>query len=333
MINSAGISGVRTLARQPYIAGFCILLSLCLPFILKNNAYLLVVMCLSGICIVATAGLDLLFGYSGQISLGHAAFYSVGAYTSAILSTRLGVDVWLCIMLGGIFAAVFAALVAGPICKLVHMFLALATIGIGELTYQVIINLPALTGSFQGVKKIPFPHIGRYVFDRFSYFYAILGFVIIALIVKQRIVGSRVGRAFIAIRENADAANAMGINVTYYKVLAFAVSAFFTGIAGALYAHYIGFISPESFTLDQSVLFLTIVLFGGMGTFLGPIIGSLVLISVNEGFQALGAYQMLVYGIVIIVGVIFMPEGLAGGIRKIRANLSKKVVNAFATKP
>jgi branched-chain amino acid transport system permease protein len=213
------------------------------------------------------------------------------------------------------------------------MFLALATIGIGELTYQVIINLPSLTGSFQGVKKIPFPHIGRYVFDRFSYFYAILGFVIIALIVKQRIVGSRVGRAFIAIRENADAANAMGINVTYYKVLAFAVSAFFTGIAGALYAHYIGFISPESFTLDQSVLFLTIVLFGGMGTFLGPIIGSLVLISVNEGFQALGAYQMLVYGIVIIVGVIFMPEGLAGGIRKIRANLSKKVVNAFAAKP
>ena len=140
---------------------------------------------------------------------------------------------------------------------------------------------------------------------------------------------SRIGRAFIAIRENADAANAMGINVTYYKVVAFACSAAFTGIAGALYAHYIGFISPESFTLDQSVVFLTAVLCGGMGTFMGPIIGAVVITVINEAIQVLGAYQMLVYGIFIVVAVIYVPEGLVGVVKMVQRKLAK-VVNRVA---
>jgi len=300
-----------------------------LPALVGNNAYLMLILSLSGIFVIASIGLDLLFGYSGQISIGQAAFYAVGAYTSAILTTKLGVSVWLGMLAGGLLATVFAALVALPICKLVHMFLALVTIGIGELTYQAIINLPDLTGSFTGVRAIPMPRIGAYVFNVSSYYYIVLAFVVLSLIVKQRIVDSRIGRAFIAIRENTDAANAMGINVTYYKVVAFACSAAFTGIAGALYAHYIGFISPETFTLDQSVLFLTAVLCGGMGTFVGPIIGAVVITLINEAIQALGAYQMLVYGIFIVVAVIYVPEGLVGVVKMIQRNLFK-VVNRVA---
>ena len=296
-----------------------------LPALVGNNAYLMLILSLSGIFVIASIGLDLLFGYSGQISIGQAAFYAVGAYTSAILTTKLGVSVWLGMLAGGLLATVFAALVALPICKLVHMFLALVTIGIGELTYQAIINLPDLTGSFTGVRAIPMPRIGAYVFNVSSYYYIVLAFVVLSLIVKQRIVDSRIGRAFIAIRENTDAANAMGINVTYYKVVAFACSAAFTGIAGALYAHYIGFISPETFTLDQSVLFLTAVLCGGMGTFVGPIIGAVVITLINEAIQALGAYQMLVYGIFIVVAVIYVPEGLVGVVKMIQRNLFKVV--------
>ncbi len=300
-----------------------------LPALVGNNAYLMLILSLSGMFIIATTGLDLLFGYSGQISIGQAAFYAVGAYTSAILTTKLGISVWLGMLAGGILATIFAALVAIPICKLVHMFLALVTIGIGELTHQAIINLPDLTGSFTGVRAIPMPRIGSYVVNVSSDYYIVLAFVILALFVKQRIVDSRVGRAFIAIRENTDAANAMGINVTYYKVVAFACSAAFTGIAGALYAHYIGFISPESFTLDTSVLFLTAVLCGGMGTFIGPIIGAVVITVINEAIQVLGAYQMLVYGIFIVVAVIYVPEGLVGVVKMIQRNLFK-VVNRVA---
>jgi branched-chain amino acid transport system permease protein len=299
-----------------------------LPAVVGNNAYLMLILSLSGMFVIATVGLDLLFGYSGQISIGQAAFYAVGAYTSAILTTKLGISVWLGMLAGGILATVFAAIVALPICKLVHMFLALVTIGIGELTHQAIINLPDLTGSFTGVRAIPMPRIGAYVFNVSSYYYIVLAFVILALFVKQRIVDSRIGRAFIAIRENTDAANAMGINVTYYKVVAFACSAAFTGIAGALYAHYIGFISPESFTLDTSVLFLTAVLCGGMGTFIGPIIGAVVITVINEAIQVLGAYQMLVYGIFIVVAVIYVPEGLVGVVKMIQRNVRKVVYRA-----
>lgn len=296
-----------------------------LPAAVGNNAYLMLILSLSGIFVIATVGLDLLFGYSGQISIGQAAFYAVGAYTSAILTTKLGVSVWLGMLAGGVLATIFAALVALPICKLVHMFLALVTIGIGELTHQAIINLPDLTGSFTGVRAIPMPRIGDYVFNVSSYYYIVLAVVVLSLLVKQRIVDSRIGRAFIAIRENTDAANAMGINVTYYKVVAFACSAAFTGIAGALYAHYIGFISPESFTLDQSVLFLTAVLCGGMGTFVGPIIGAVVITVINEAIQVLGSYQMLVYGIFIVVAVIYVPEGLVGVVKMIQRHLLKAV--------
>jgi branched-chain amino acid transport system permease protein len=296
-----------------------------LPALVGNNAYLMLILSLSGIFVIASIGLDLLFGYSGQISIGQAAFYAVGAYTSAILTTKLGINVWLAMLAGGVLATAFAALVALPICKLVHMFLALVTIGIGELTHQAIINLPDLTGSFTGVRAIPMPRIGDYVFNVSSYYYIVLAVVVLSLLVKQRIVDSRIGRAFIAIRENTDAANAMGINVTYYKVVAFACSAAFTGIAGALYAHYIGFISPESFTLDQSVLFLTAVLCGGMGTFVGPIIGAVVITVINEAIQVLGSYQMLVYGIFIVVAVIYVPEGLVGVVKMIQRHLLKAV--------
>lgn len=300
-----------------------------LPALVGNNAYLMLILSLSGIFVIASIGLDLLFGYSGQISIGQAAFYAVGAYTSAILTTKFGVSVWLGMLAGGVLATIFAGLVALPICKLVHMFLALVTIGIGELTHQAIINLPDLTGSFTGVRAIPMPRIGGYVFNVSSYYYIVLAVVVLSLLVKQRIVDSRIGRAFVAIRENADAANAMGINVTYYKVVAFACSAAFTGIAGALYAHYIGFISPESFTLDQSVLFLTAVLCGGMGTFVGPIIGAVVITIINEAIQVLGSYQMLVYGIFIVVAVIYVPEGLVGVVKMIQRHL-RKVVNRVA---
>lgn len=141
----------------------------------------------------------------------------------------------------------------------------------------------------------------------------ILVLVTILLIVKHNIVNSRTGRSLIAIRESSSAANGMGINVRKYKVMAFALSAFYTGLAGAAYAHLIGFISPESFMFEQSVIFLTMLLFGGMGNFWGPIVGAVVLTGISESLQKLGSYQMLVYGVFLLVVIVWVPGGLTGG--------------------
>jgi branched-chain amino acid transport system permease protein len=148
--------------------------------------------------------------------------------------------------------------------------------------------------------------------------------VAIFLVIKQRIVKSRVGRAFLAIRENPVAAGGIGINVQKYKIMAFAISAVYTGLAGALYAHFVGFISPETFTATQSTMFMTMLLFGGMGTFSGPLIGAAVISVLNELLQTMGTYRMLVYGFFILAVLLYLPHGISGIIDIVRGKLAQR---------
>jgi branched-chain amino acid transport system permease protein len=293
--------------------GIIILALLLIPVIFSSSAYLLLLLCTIGISAIAVTGLDILFGYSGQISLGHASFYAIGAYTSAILSTRFGIPFWFTSVIGAFLAAVIGLLIALPSVKLVHHFLALVTISFGQLVYLFVTNADRLTNGFEGINFIPKPQIGSFLFDsNISYFYMILFFAVLLLFVKQRIIYSKFGRAFTAIKENTHAANGMGIWLTKYKVMAFSISAFYTGFAGALYAHFIGFISPESFMYSQSVLFLTMLLFGGMGNLYGPILGTIALTILSEQLQAIGSYQTIVYGIILLLVILFLPTGLSG---------------------
>ena len=287
---------------------------LLLPQLFRHNSYIVLLFCTSAISIIVVTGLDVLFGYSGQISLGHAGFYCIGAYTSAILSQTFGIPVILTIMGGAILATLIAVLIALPAARLVHHFLALITISFGELIYLFVAHATDLTGGYSGLNFVPKPGIGSFVFDtNLTYYYFALFFMLTLLIIKQRIVKSRTGRALIAVRENTHSSDGIGINVKKYKVIAFAVSAFYTGIAGALYGHLIGFISPESFQSSQSVVFLTMLLFGGMGNFAGPIVGAVTLTFLSESLQKLGSYQMLVYGIFLLLIVVFIPSGLTKG--------------------
>ncbi len=318
-------------------AAAAVLLALFIVPTLLNNTYLMLIITMCGIYTIATSGLDLLFGYSGQISLGHAAFYCLGAYGTGILSKLLHINPWLSIVLASIVATLIGVLFALPTTRLKFMFLSLVTTGFGELVYQAVVNFwPDITGSTSGFKGIPKFRIGEFVIkDRIHYLYLVLIFTVLFLFIKQRIVNSRIGRAFIAIRENTEAAGAMGIKVRRYKPMAFGISAFFTAFAGALYAHYVGFISPETFLRQTSVLFLTMVLFGGMGTFIGPIIGSTFLITLTETVQAFGQYQQLIYGVFIIIVVLFMPTGLSGLIRLVQEKLfpRKGVTDHAAARP
>jgi branched-chain amino acid transport system permease protein len=284
-----------------------------LPMLLSDQIYWVLLLNLAGIYVIVNSGLDIVYGYSGQISIAQAGFYALGAYGSALLSARLGVPVALSIPLAALAAALCGALVAVPSVKLVHHFLAMVTIGFGEIVRLLLLNGGGLTGGPDGIVSIPRLEVGPLVFDsNRRYFNVILLSVAALLAIKARLVDSRIGRAFVAIRESPRAAAACGIDVQRYKVLAFAIGAFYAGVGGALYAHLIRFVSPETFSLEQSVSFLTMVLLGGAGTLMGPVLGTLIVLFLFEYLQAFGQAQMAVYGLTIIGVLFFMPRGLAG---------------------
>ena len=304
-----------TLAKlqPPAIIGLLALLAL-FPLVV-SNPYLLLIATLIGIYVIVNAGLDIVYGYSGQITLGQAGFYAIGAYTSALLSMHTPLPVIVCMIAGGALASFLGLIIAIPSVKLVHHFLAMVTIGFGEIVRLLALNGGELTGAADGIPFIPKLTLFGFIFDSTArYFYFVLVCVVVLLTLKQNLVRSRIGRAFRSIRDNADAAAAFGINVHRLKVTAFAVEGFFGGFGGALYAHLIGFISPETFGLQQSILFLTMVLLGGSGNLWGPILGTVLISVMFEALQPLGQAQMAIYGLIIMGVMLFMPRGISGAI-------------------
>lgn len=293
--------------------------------LMLRERYLALVLCFTCINVIAVTGLDLLFGYTGQVSFGHAGFYAIGAYTSALLSLRLGWSPALTTVVGGIVSMLFGIIVAFPAAKLVKHFLSLLTIAFGQMVYIFIAVTVPLTNGTSGLGSIPHISIFGYTFtSNQSNFFLLLAVVLLVLVAKNRIIKSRVGRALIAIRENPHAANGMGINIRYYKILAFAISAFLTGIAGALYAHLVCFISPDTFMAAQSTLFMTMLLFGGIGSLAGPAIGSAILVATTELMQGFVRYQMLIYAIFILIVLFYLPNGVVGIIESAKARSKER---------
>lgn len=280
--------------------------------------YAVTVLCFGALYIVATSGLDILFGYSGQISMGHAAYFAIGAYGSVLLHKFSGIPVLITMVLAAVLATLIGALIAYPASKLVFHFLSLATIAFAEVVHSLLLNSPGkITGDAVGLFTDPVSLFGYKLSGSTQFYYFGVVMVMLFLIAKSMIVNSRVGRAWIAIRENSVAANGMGINVTKYKVYAFAVSAFFTGFAGAMYAHFVCYIGPDTFVLKQSVMFITMLLFGGTNTIVGPIVGAITVMLLNEGLRSLEQYQMLIYGILLLLVIVVVPGGLYRYVRNL----------------
>lgn len=293
---------------------------------ISRNAYFLTIFVFCGIYIIAVSGLDILFGYSGQIALGHAMFYASGAYSTAILTTRFGVNSWLAILAGLVLTTILSAIVALPASKLVHQFLALLTIAAGNMMYVFLCKATSVTNAMAGIRSIPDLSIFGYeLHSNLSFAVFTFLMVILFLFIKHRIVNSSTGRTFKAIRENTVAAGGMGINVRKYKIMAFVISALFASFAGSMYAHFVGYISPETFNSQQSVLLMTMLLFGGMGNPVGPILGSVVIAILNESLQSFNTYKTLIYGILILIAVLFMPQGCYGLVRDLTAKAKKFV--------
>jgi branched-chain amino acid transport system permease protein len=263
---------------------------------------------------IACLGLNIVLGYAGQLSLAQAAFWGVGAYTSAILTTQLGLPVW-----AGMFAAFFVAALCGvllgiPTLKLSGHYLAMATIGFGIIVQLILVNEIWLTKGSDGITKIPSPWIGSFELkDPATFFYVAAVSLILLTWGAIHLKNSRVGRAFMAIRENEMAAGATGVDTTYYKIMAFALSAGYAGVGGWLFAHGGShYISPDTFSFEQSVILLVMTVLGGNGSAIGSIVGGTLLTLLPEVLRFLKDSYMMFYAAGIVLIMIFMPRGIAG---------------------
>lgn len=281
--------------------------------LLVRSEYILNVAVLCGIYIILTSSLNITNGYTGLFSFGHAAFYGIGAYTAAILATRLGWSFTLTLPAAGLVAGLIGAALALITLRLSGIFLALVTIGFQEITFLVTLNWIGLTRGPMGIPGVPPPALGGFELrGNIGFYYLILALDVLTLFVLARVVTSRVGRAFVAIREDELAAQASGLPTFKLKVLAFVIATFFAGLAGAFFAHHARFVSADSFRLDETFVILTMLVVGGLGSFLGPIIGAVALVVLPEISRFLAEYRGVVYGLVLIAVILFRPEGVAG---------------------
>lgn len=265
-----------------------------------SNALFYMVLCL---------GLNITIGYAGLFNLGNAAFFAFGAYTTGILC-KMGLNFWLTIPVTVLVSIIVACIIGGPTLKLRSDYLAIVTLGFGEITRMMARNLK-ITGGPSGLVGIPRPTIfGMRLYSVSHFYWAFMILVILGIIVSSRLHNSRFGRALECVRDDEDAAEAMGINTLKYKMLAFIVGSVFAGIGGSFFAVKMASVSPESFTFTQSTNVMMAIVLGGIGKIPGAIIGALFLVIFPELFRGSGSMRMLFFGVILVVLMIFRPQGL-----------------------
>lgn len=305
-----------------WLALFLVFL-LIFPFLV--NEYVLYIANLIGIAIIGAHGLNLLTGFTGQISLGHAAFIGVGAYTSAILITRVGIPFWWTVPMAGIMSAFVGVIIGIPSLRIKGLYLAIATIAAQFIFEYVFMTWESMTRGIRGI-NVPSPELFGFRFDTERKFYFItLFFVVVGTLYARNLIRTRVGRAFIAIRDRDLAAELMGINLFRYKLTSFAISSFYAGVAGSLWVSFMNIVTPEHFPLSLSIEYLAMVIVGGLGSVLGSIYGAIFMVLVPEilkfgtdfikdipAFQHIFApLREVVFGALIVFFLIFEPRGLA----------------------
>ncbi|MBN2325399.1 MAG: branched-chain amino acid ABC transporter permease [Spirochaetes bacterium] len=278
-----------------------------------RNPYHVGILVFLGMNIIITIGLSLLMGYAGQISLGQAAFFGIGAYTTGILTTKLGLPVAVSFPLSILLTISVAFVIGIPTLRLRGHYLAMATLGLGEIVHIVFNELIPLTGGPSGFGNIPLIRIFGIELDNdYKYFIFVWAIVAIVLFLSLNIINSRVGRALKAIHKEEQTASTLGVNTSRLKLSVFVLSSGFAALAGFLYAHYVTFLSPGTFSLGFSILLVTMVAVGGMENIWGALIGTTVLTLLPEYLRFFKDFDILIYGIILISIMILRPEGLYG---------------------
>jgi branched-chain amino acid transport system permease protein len=299
------------LANSPYLA---ILAAFVVVPVFITNQYHIQVLIFISIYIILALSLNLLNGYVGLLSIGHAAFYGIGAYASAKFMLDLNLPFIAAMPAAALTAGLFGYLIAKPTLKLSGIYMTLATLGFNIIFFLVLQNWMSFTNGPLGIMDIPEPNIfGWQISSRLDYYYLALILVVITLASMHRLITCRFGRALKSIREDELAAEAMGVHTTRYKIQAFVLAAFFAGLAGSYYAHFVKFISPDSFYIYESFTLLAMLAFGGQGNLIGPVVGAAVLVLIPEVFRFLQEYRMFIYGGILIVMMLVRRQGLLGG--------------------
>jgi branched-chain amino acid transport system permease protein len=298
-------------SRLLAIVGLLIVLA-ALPLVL--GSYSLHIMSMVGIAVILALGLNLLMGYAGQVSLANAAFFGIGAYVVAILGNRYGVSYWVALPLAAFVTAGVGFVVGLPALRVSSHYLALATLAFVWTVQVVLIDWSSMTGGSPGFNTTREGLKIGYLDDH-MYFVVILLVTALMIWIAHNLIASKVGRAFMAIRDNENAAEIMGVNLASYKTLAFAINAFFCAVAGGLHTGLVTFIDPYEFGLWPSIWHLLYIVVGGLGSILGSILGPVVLVALPELLRAFAEYRQLFFALVLLLTLIFMPQGIAGAVR------------------
>lgn len=279
--------------------------------ILYSNPYFIRLVVLTFIYSILAMSLNLLLGFTGIISLGHATFFGIGAYTTGVLSTKLGLPFWLILPVSAAVPVIIAVLFGLLTLKsLKELYFGLASWGLGEIIYVVYVNTEYLGGT-NGIRGIPEPALfGFSISSDLSFYYLTLVFAIFTYLSLELLLLSRIGRAWGAVRESPIVAGVMGVNVFIFQVISLSASAFYAGIAGTLYAYYETYISPGTFTIWESIMIICMVLVGGRRSLLGSAVGAAIFTFLPELLRPLGQYRMIVYGFILLFTILYKPKGL-----------------------
>ncbi len=319
--------------RLPFFIVFAVLV-LAFPIIIPSN-FVRGIAVRTVLYMLFASSLNLINGYCGHFSIGHAGFMCIGCYTAGLLATKAGLGFWLIVPISGIVTSLFGLLVFLPTNRLSGMYLSIVTLGFAEIVRIIVLNWTSLTNGPLGVKGIPSIKLfGLKLTSTTEYYYVILFLLVLSLFCMYRILHSRVGRAWMSIRENPDAACSLGVELAKYKAINFVVGAFFCGVAGCFMAFYYRYIDTTMFTIDESFNVLSMVIVGGMGTLVGPILGAFVINLITETFRFASEYRMLLYGILIILTMWIRPQGIAGASNSVLATkrMAKRVQSAAKAK-
>lgn len=303
------------------------LVALLLPFLIESN-YWIYMFTTVGIYMILVGSLDLAFGYTGLVSLAHAAFFGIGAYSCAILQVKTGISFLPALMAGTLITAFIAAIIGWPMLRIRGPYFVLGTLAMGIVVTIIIHNWDDLTGgvSLSGIPELPIVQLMGMEIDfasRRVFYYVILACMVLVQFLIRRLVQSRTGRAFESIRENEDLAAALGINVSRYKLISFVIASTIAAFAGGLYASFMGAIEPEIAGAHMSFNLLVMIVVGGTRTVTGTIIGPLLLWFIPEFLEAAQVYRPLFFGLILLIVIIYMPTGIVGRIRAIHPKVAK----------
>lgn len=296
-------------------------MAIALPWVLtgKYHWHLLV---LAGIFVLMALGLDLILGYLGELSLGHAAFFGVGAYSTAILTREFAVPFPTDLILACVISGLFGLAIGYPSLRLKGPYFAMVTLGFSEILRLVALNWVAVTRGPMGLPDIPSPALFGFVFDSgLRYYYLVLAVVIVATLITRRMLVSVLGYAFLATRENDELALAVGVSPFRCKVIAFWVGTMFTGAAGSLYARYVHFVDPSALSFFFTYTVAAMVIIGGQGSIRGTIIGAVAFTLLPEYLRVNETYRLPAFGLLVILSIIFMPEGINGLLERCQTRL------------